>query len=85
MNNTRDKSLLPATVSISKPGDFPLGSVDSRAAMRAVIEGEKRGSGKALRVILERSGEGIIKQYEVAGPNDGLSHELRVVLERFGG
>jgi hypothetical protein len=71
--------------STPKPGDFPIGSVDSRAAMRAMIEGEKRDPGKALRVTLERSGEGIIKQYEVAGPDDGVTHELRVILERVGG
>jgi hypothetical protein len=41
MNNARDKSRLPATVSVSNPGDFPLGSVESRAAMRAMIERDK--------------------------------------------
>lgn len=41
MNNKQDKSRLPATVSVSNPGDFPLGSVESRAAMRAMIEREK--------------------------------------------
>ena len=41
MNNARDKSRLPATVCVPNPGDFPLGSVESRAAMRAMIERDK--------------------------------------------
>ena len=51
MDNVRDKSRLPATISISRPGDFPLGSVESRAAMRAMIERVKE-SGLRLRIIL---------------------------------
>ena len=51
MNNARDKSRLPATVSVSNPGDFPLGSVESRAAMRAMIERDKE-TGLRWRVIM---------------------------------
>lgn len=38
-----------------KPGDFPIGSVESRAAMRAMIE-HKSESKHVVRVILERVG-----------------------------
>jgi hypothetical protein len=51
MNNARDKSRLPATVSVSNPGDFPLGSVESRAAMRAMIERDKE-TGFRWRIIM---------------------------------
>ena len=37
-NNTRDKSRLPATESGPRPGDFPLGSVESRAVARALAD-----------------------------------------------
>jgi len=81
MNNTRDKSGLPATVSISQPGDFPLGSVESRAAMRAMIE-HKGENKKLVRVTLERIGGGTdaptsIKRID--GP------DCVVVLVRVGG
>jgi hypothetical protein len=51
INNARDKSRLPATVSVSNPGDFQLGSVESRAAMRAMIEREKE-TGFRFRIIM---------------------------------
>ena len=38
MNNKRKKPTLPATVSGPNPGDFPLGSPESRAASRAMLE-----------------------------------------------
>ena len=51
MNNARDKSRLPATVSVPNPGDFPLGSVESRAAVRAMIERNKE-TGLRWRIIM---------------------------------
>ena len=37
MNNQEEKASLPATDSAPKPGDFPIGSVKSRAAARAIL------------------------------------------------
>ena len=43
MKNQRVKSPLPATDSAPKPGDFPLGSVESRAAARAHVQQSIKG------------------------------------------
>ena len=37
------RTVLPATNSGPKPGDFPLGSLESRAAARAVAEDKDEG------------------------------------------
>jgi hypothetical protein len=41
-----------------KPGDFPVGSVESRAAVRAMIERDKE-TGLRWRIIMERVGQEI--------------------------
>lgn len=46
---------LPATDSVPKPGDFPLGSPQSRAASRALLERIEQGSEK-IRVVIEYIG-----------------------------
>jgi hypothetical protein len=51
MDNSSKKRSLPATNSGLIPGDFPLGSVESRAAARAMIERGKE-TGVRLRMIL---------------------------------
>jgi hypothetical protein len=38
MKNQKDKLRLPATEAIPRPGDFPLGSIESRAAARRSYE-----------------------------------------------
>jgi hypothetical protein len=38
IEKTKDKSLVTATDSTPRPGDFPLGSPQSRAAARALVE-----------------------------------------------
>lgn len=48
----RESLNLPAT---PKPGDFPLGSMESRAASRALLERMDQGSEK-IRVIIEHIG-----------------------------
>ncbi len=52
----------PATKSVPKPGDFPLGSLESRAATRAMINEEKRdetGNGLLTAIqVIEVSAEG---------------------------
>jgi len=75
MDNARDKSRLPATVSISKPGDFPLGSVESRAAMRAIIERDASEE-EALRVLIEFIGSPE-KDRSISVPNALVGLRLR--------
>jgi len=55
MSNKGDKQKLLATSQALGPGDFPIGSVESRAAMRAMIE--RKGEEKPLmKIVLERIG-----------------------------
>ncbi len=44
------RPLLPATDSTLGPGDFPLGSLESRAATRAMLENAEREPREVLRV-----------------------------------
>ena len=69
--------------STPKPGDFPIGSVESRAAMRAVIEEKKRIPKNVRRIILERDGV-VAETATECGPGEGGS-ELHVILERIAG
>jgi hypothetical protein len=39
MSYEREELLLPETVSGPRPGDFPVGSIESRAAARAMLKG----------------------------------------------
>lgn len=41
IERTKDKSLVTATDSTPRPGDFPIGSPQSRAAARALVEKRK--------------------------------------------
>jgi hypothetical protein len=56
MNKQREKPSLPATDSELRPGDFPLGSIESRAAARAKLERIKVNPGDTLHIIVERIG-----------------------------
>ena len=53
-NNQREKASLPATDSEARPGDFPLGSLESRAAARAKLEHIKDKPG--IQIIIETVG-----------------------------
>jgi hypothetical protein len=48
---------LPATDSEARPGDFPLGSIESRAAARAKLEHIKDNPGEVLHLIIHHVGE----------------------------
>jgi hypothetical protein len=41
MDNTRKKQSLPVARASVKPGDFPLGSAESRAAARALLRNQR--------------------------------------------
>ncbi len=60
LSTHRNESSLPATVSGPRPGDFPVGSVESRAAARRMFE---------------RQGQEIQTRIVHHGPNDSLSDE----------
>jgi hypothetical protein len=47
MKNQRPTGTLPAADLAPRPGDFPLGSIESRAAMRMFVEAQERQSGVA--------------------------------------
>ena len=57
MNNKSEKPSLPATDSKPRPGDFPLRSIESRAAARAKLEHIKRDPGEVLHLIIHHVGE----------------------------
>lgn len=48
-----------------KPGDFPIGSVESRAAMRALLEGQK---GALIPVMILRHFSVALCDCDLAGP-----------------
>ncbi len=50
IDKPRQRPLLPATDSTLGPGDFPLGSLESRAATRAMLENAGREPREVLRV-----------------------------------
>ena len=49
-NNQGGKPSLPATDSTPRPGDFPIGSIESRAAARARLEHTKDNPGEVDHV-----------------------------------
>lgn len=52
MKNQRVKPPLPATDSTPKPGDFPLGSIESRAAARSHVQQSIKGSVRTTVLII---------------------------------
>ena len=52
MNNRSKDPMLPVTNQGPRPGDFPLGSVESRVAARAKANGKAEGK-PVLRVVLK--------------------------------
>ena len=55
--NGRNGNGLPATNTATKPGDFPVGSLESRAAARALHE-QRKQAGPLLEVIITSVGSG---------------------------
>jgi hypothetical protein len=55
IDNSRASAFLPVTDSSPDPGDFPLGSTESRAAARALAD-RLGASGEVLRVVVEHIG-----------------------------
>jgi hypothetical protein len=66
-NNKSKKTQLPATESGPKPGDFPLGSLKSRAAARVLVgrAGDSRNFGRALIEVIGSPG----KDQSISVPN----------------
>jgi hypothetical protein len=70
MANKGNHKSLSATVPGPRPGDYPLGSLQSRAAARAMLEARKR-----------REGPWVVSIEDLARENlDGLAE--RIVAER---
>ena len=57
-NLGKPKSVLLNTDSEPRPGDFPLGSLKSRAAARAKLEQIKNDPGEVIQIIIEQVGGG---------------------------
>ena len=55
VNNSRVQSSLPAIASVPNPGDFPLGSIESRAAAGSMLTDRER-VGKNLHFCFEYIG-----------------------------
>jgi hypothetical protein len=51
VNSKERKPLLPVTNPGPRPGDFPIGSLESRAAARALVESKSKK--EALRMVVE--------------------------------
>ncbi len=54
--NNATRPVLPATDSGPKPGDFPIGSIESRAIARALVDGRVKAKG-VFRVVVEHMWE----------------------------
>jgi hypothetical protein len=52
MKNQRDKLSLPTTNSMPGPGDFPLGSIESRAVARARVQRSIEGRERTTFLLL---------------------------------
>lgn len=69
---------LPATVSGPRPGDFPLGSLESRAAARAsIIEGDSTGDPTKLTPL-----ELAFSEHEDPGVGQCMLELARTVIQR---
>jgi hypothetical protein len=73
MRKREEHPKLPATVSGPRPADFPLGSVESRAAVRAMITGRAAQDEKAPTIYRASwVGHPQDEDYEVFDINTGL-------------
>jgi len=79
MSNAGKPLLLPAT---PRPGDFPLGSMQSRAAARLEVERIKRMPKPMVRIFEN----GVLqKEYECEGMKEGITMHIEHIGEGCGG
>jgi hypothetical protein len=71
--NRSDKKTLPATTLGAKPGDFPVGSLESRAAARAMLHHSQTITTVVISSGLPRM---FRKENIIITPPDTIAHHL---------